>query len=254
MDADQPGMEPEADARSRKLSKKRKNALTRPETVPSQGPKRPLGVREPPRQPNRPGNPPNPEPGPGALACCLGRNQREGFPSRQFWVKPDRLLGNPRDCALQGACGGPQVTVCRFCLTSDCNRVMVHRVVILFMAMTGLQPSARATADPRTVRRTLELLKHTAGRRRRCRRCCRRCRSFIAENARTRGQVWSVCTPCVQAIEADARQLEIAPALLRRCLVYRTDIAHLRASARTCADACRNVLSWILRCRRRPVL
>ena len=93
MDADQPGMEPEADARSRKLSKKRKNALTRPETVPSQGPKRPLGVREPPRQPNRPGNPPNPEPEPGALACCLGRNQREGFPSRQFWVKPDRLLG-----------------------------------------------------------------------------------------------------------------------------------------------------------------
>ena len=92
MDADQPGMEPEADARSRKLSKKRKNALTRPETVPSQGPKRPLGVREPPRQPNRPGNPPNPEPEPGALACCLGRNQREGFPSRQFWVKPDRLL------------------------------------------------------------------------------------------------------------------------------------------------------------------
>ena len=95
MDADQPGMEPEADARSRKLSKKRKNALTRPETVPSQGPKRPLGVREPPRQPNRPGNPPNPEPGPGALACCLGRNQRKGFPSRQFWVKPDRLLEYP---------------------------------------------------------------------------------------------------------------------------------------------------------------
>ena len=89
-------MEPEADARSRKLSKKRKNALTRPETVPSQGPKRPLGVREPPRQPNRPGNPPNPEPEPGALACCLGRNQREGFPSRQFWVKPDRLLGLDR--------------------------------------------------------------------------------------------------------------------------------------------------------------
>ena len=159
-------------------------------------------------------------------------------------------LGNPRDCALQGACGEPQVTVYRFCLTSDCNRVMVHRVVILFMAMTGPQPSARATADPRTVRLALELLERTAGRRRRC----RRCRSVIAENARKRGQTWSVCTPCAQAIKDDARQLEIAPALLRRCLVCRTDIAHLRASARICADACRNVLSWILRCRRRPVL
>ncbi len=93
-------MEPEAGARSRKLSKKRKNALTRPETVPSQGQKRALGVREPPRQPNRPGNPPNPEPGPGALACCLGRNQREGFPLRQFQVKPDRLLGG----TTPGAC------------------------------------------------------------------------------------------------------------------------------------------------------
>ena len=78
--------------------------LTRPETVPSQGPKRPLGVREPPRQPNRPGNPPNPEPGPGALACRLGRNQREGFPSRQFWVKPDRLL----ECQPPVAISDPQ--------------------------------------------------------------------------------------------------------------------------------------------------
>ena len=58
MDADQPGMELEADARSRKLSKKRKSALTGPERVPSQGPKRPLGVREPPRRPNRPRNRP----------------------------------------------------------------------------------------------------------------------------------------------------------------------------------------------------
>ena len=56
---------------------------------------------------------------------------------------------------------------------------MVHRVVILFMAMTGPQPSARAAADPRTVRLALELLERTAGRRRRC----RRCRSVIAENA-----------------------------------------------------------------------
>ena len=135
-------------------------------------------------------------------------------------------------------------------VTSNCNRVMVHRVVILFTAMTGPQPSARATADPRTVRLALELLERTAGRRRRC----RRCRSVIAENARKRGQAWSVCTPCAQAIEDDARQLVIAPALLRRCLVCRADIAHLRAGARTCTDACRNVLSRNLRRRRRPVL
>ena len=56
MDADQPGMELEADARPLKLSKKRKSALTGPETVPSQGPKRPLGVRGPTRRPNRPRN------------------------------------------------------------------------------------------------------------------------------------------------------------------------------------------------------
>ena len=134
-------------------------------------------------------------------------------------------------------------------VTSDCSRVMVYRVVILFTAMTGPQPSARAIANPRTVRLALELLERTAGRRRRC----RRCRSVIAENARKRGQAWSVCTPCAQAIEDEARQLEIAPALIRRCLVCRTDIAHLRTGARTCADACRNVLSRLLRSRRRPV-
>ena len=49
MDADQPGLEPETDARSRKLSKKRKNALTGPERLPARGPKRPLGAREAPR-------------------------------------------------------------------------------------------------------------------------------------------------------------------------------------------------------------
>ena len=54
---------------------------------------------------------------------------------------------------------------------------MVHRVVML-LAMTGPQPSARAAADPRTMRLALELLERTAGRRRRCR-CCR---SVIAEN------------------------------------------------------------------------
>ena len=133
--------------------------------------------------------------------------------------------------------------------TSDLSRVMVHGFVIPFTAMTGPQPSARPAADPRTMRLALELLERTAGRRRRC----RRCRNAIAENARKRGQAWSVCTPCAQAIEDDARQLEIEPALIRRCLVCRTDIAHLRAGARTCGDACRNVLSRLLRSRRRPV-
>ena len=135
-------------------------------------------------------------------------------------------------------------------VTSDCNRVTVHRLVILFTAMSGPEPSARTTANPRTVRLALEQLERTAGRRRRC----RRCRSVIAENARKRGQAWSVCTSCARAIEDDARQLEIAPVLLRRCLVCRTDIGHLRAGARTCADACRNVLSRLLRSRRSPVL
>ena len=126
---------------------------------------------------------------------------------------------------------------------------MVYGFVIPFTAMSGPQPSARAAADPRTMQLALELLERTAGRRRRC----RRCRSVIAENARKRGQAWSVCTPCAQAIENDAHQLEIAPALLRRCLVCRIDIAHLRAGARTCGDAGRNVLSRLLRSRRRPV-
>ena len=105
---------------------------------------------------------------------------------------------------------------------------MVHGFVILFAAMADSQPSARA-AGPGTVRLALELLERTAGRRRRC----RRCRSVIAENARKRGQAWSVCTPCAQAIEDETRQLEIEPALIRRCLVCRTDIAQLRAGART---------------------
>ena len=126
---------------------------------------------------------------------------------------------------------------------------MVHGSVIPFTTMSGSQPSARADTDPRTVRLALELLERTAGRRRRC----RRCRSVIAENARKRGQAWSVCTPCAQAIKDDARRLEIEPALIRRCLVCRTDIAQLRAGARTCGDACRNVLSRLLRSWRHPV-
>ena len=126
---------------------------------------------------------------------------------------------------------------------------MNHMAVIPFTAMSSLEPSARTATDPRTVQLALELLERTAGRRRRC----RRCRNVIAENTRKRGQAWSVCTPCAQAIEEDAHQVDIAPALLRRCLVCRTDIAHLRAGARTCGDACRNVLSRLLRSQRRPV-
>ena len=117
------------------------------------------------------------------------------------------------------------------------------------MTMTDPQPSARVAADPGTVRLALELLEHTAGRRRRC----RRCRSVIAENARKRGQAWSVCTPCAGAIEDDACQIVVEPGLIQRCLVCRTDIAHLRAGARTCGDACRNVLSRLLRSRRHPI-
>ena len=60
-------------------------------------------------------------------------------------------------------------------------------------------------------------------------------------------------TPCAQAIEDDARQFEIEPTLIRRCLVCRTDIAQLRAGARTCGDVCRNVLSRLLRSQCHPV-
>ena len=115
------------------------------------------------------------------------------------------------------------------------------------LTVGGLRP--RASTDPRTVRLALELLERTAGRRRRS----RRCRSVLAENARKRGQAWSVCTPCAQAIEDETRQFGLAPALIRRCLVCRTDIAQLRTGARTCGDACRNVLSRLLRSLRRPV-
>ena len=63
----------------------------------------------------------------------------------------------------------------------------------------------------------------------------------------------SVCTSCAQAIRDDARQVETALAFLWRCLVCRSDIAQLRADARTCGDGYRNVLSRLLRSRRRPV-
>ena len=42
-----------------------------------------------------------------------------------------------------------------------------------------------------------------------------------------------MCTRCALAIEDDARQIEIEPVLIRRCLGCGTDIAHLRAGART---------------------
>jgi len=120
---------------------------------------------------------------------------------------------------------------------------MIYGLVIPFVAMADPQPSASAAAEPRTMEFALDLLgRRTAGR-----------RSVIAENARKREQAWSVRTPCARAIEDDARQLEIEPAFIRRCLVCRTDIVHLRAGTRTCRDAYRNVLSRLLRSRRRPV-
>ena len=60
--------------------------------------------------------------------------------------------------------------------------------------------------NERTVRLAVKLLERTAGRRRRC----RRCGHAIVENAGKRGAAWSICAPCAQAIEGDARQAEIA--------------------------------------------
>ena len=117
--------------------------------------------------------------------------------------------------------------------------------MILSTVMAGPEPSARAAADPRTVRIALELPERTVG--------CRRCRCVIAENVRKHDQAGSACTPCARAIEDDADQLETAPALPRRRGVCRTDIAYLRADAWTCGDAFRNIPSWHLRSRRRQV-
>ena len=55
-------------------------------------------------------------------------------------------------------------------------------------------------------------------------------------------------------IDDDARQLEMALALIRRCLVCRADVAHLRAGARICGDARGHMLSRLMRSRRCPVL
>ena len=92
-------------------------------------------------------------------------------------------------CTVQARTASPHIRPLRqnpHTVTSDCNRVMVYQVMILFTTMTGPQPSARATADPRTVRLALELLERTAGRRRRC----RRCRSVIGrERAQARSSL-----------------------------------------------------------------
>ena len=124
---------------------------------------------------------------------------------------------------------------------SDCPRAMIRRTVMPFTARTDPEPSSRSGAGPGTVR--LALLERTAGRRRQCR-CCR---SVASRNARIRGQAKSVCTPCAQAMEDDAHQPGTAPALLRRCLICRIDIALLRAGDRTCGDARKDVRSRLLR-------
>ena len=102
--------------------------------------------------------------------------------------------------------------------------------------------NTKTRTDPRTVRLALDLLERTAGRRRRC----RRCGIVIAENARKVGTAWSICTPCVRTIEADARQIEITPPLVRVCLVCLTGIEHRRPNARTCGAPCRSLLARIL--------
>ena len=57
------------------------------------GPKTALGGKRATPATEAPSKSPNPKPpGPGALASSLGGNEREGSHSRQFWVKPDRLL------------------------------------------------------------------------------------------------------------------------------------------------------------------
>ena len=87
-------------------------------------------------------------------------------------------------------------------VTSDCNRVMVNRVVILFTAMHGPQPSARAAADPRTVRLALELLERTAGR-------CRRCRSVIAGSTRVPLRLERASILAINALAQPLARLEI---------------------------------------------
>ena len=96
--------------------------------------------------------------------------------------------------------------------------------------------------DPGTVQLALELLERTAGRRRRC----RRCGNVIAQNAGKAGAAWSICSVCIPAVAADARQLEIEPPLVRKCLVCRSLLDDRQRNARTCGPACRTLLSRIL--------
>ena len=100
--------------------------------------------------------------------------------------------------------------------------------------------------DPGTVQLALELLERAAGRRRRC----RRCGNVIAQNAGKTGGAWSMCSVCVPAVVADARQLEIQPPLVRKCLVCRSLLDDRQRNARTCGPACRTLLSRILRATR----
>ena len=112
----------------------------------------------------------------------------------------------------------------------------------LDMIRRTVTTKTKTRPDPRTVQLALDLLERTAGRRRRC----RRCDAIIAENAGKLGTAWSICTPCVRTIEADTRQIEIAPPLVRVCLVCLKDIEHRRPTARTCGAPCRSLLARIL--------
>ena len=157
-------------------------------------------------------------------------------------VDVNHTVGSPP----AGLCSPRAIASVRALIRSwaDRNRVRDNRRVIPFSAMTGPRPSATA-ADPRTVRLALELLEPTAGYR-------RRCRNVIAENARKRGQAWSVCTPCIRP----SRTMPTSSQALRRSS---DDVRCAGPTSRTCeqapglGDACRNVLSRLLRSRRRPV-
>ena len=97
-------------------------------------------------------------------------------------------------------------------------------------------------ADERTIQLALAHLERTAGRRRKC----RRCDQAIVENAGKAGTAWSLCRGCTADVDAEARQLNIAPPLIARCLVCRT-VLPPRRGKRTCSQACRSLLYRILR-------
>ena len=134
-------------------------------------------------------------------------------------------------------------------VTLNCNRVTVHQPVILFTTMTGPQPSARATADP----------SHGAA----CARAARThrgatatmptCRSVIAENARKRGQAWSVCTPCAQRSRTRSAGSRSHRHSSGDAWCAGQTSPTCEQAPGTCGDACRNVLSRLLRRWRRPV-